>query len=136
MILFFTYLFLVEVLNFLSGMFNAFMDKTETTNQFENSVFYNKNPLYWSKVAASGAKKLPFTKYPWNAWHNAKSGVVIADSIGKVLMLLAGYCLYTYFKTEWYWWLAIASLWLILHGTIRIQSFNLFYDNLFKKKNP
>lgn len=122
----------------LAAICNAVMDKVETEISFNSSIFSKYNPLYWSKVASWRNIRLKGTKYPWNAWHNFKSGMV-------VFMAGAMVC----FGLEYY--LYPDSLWdlieleglrvglfvawnLSLIGTIWIQTFNLFYNHIFYRK--
>jgi len=48
------------ILIFFAAMFNAVMDKTKDTIQYNSSQFRGLNPLFWNDEAWSG-KFVPFT---------------------------------------------------------------------------
>jgi hypothetical protein len=79
----------VMVLVALAAFFNAVMDRIETLISFNVSIFCNLDPRFWCKpVSAHHAKFIPFTKYRLDAWHLAKSGMVIA--LCSAIALAAG----------------------------------------------
>lgn len=101
------------ILIFLAAMFNAVMDKTKDTIQYESSIFYKLgwNPKFWNDEAWKG-KYLPLTEYKANAWHISKSLMLICFLI-LISDNILQFCVY---------------------GTIWILVFNEFYDNIFKLK--
>lgn len=92
----------------IGAAFSFVMDSTEDKIHFDRSIFKNKNPKFWLKPEASHAKRLPFTKYPWNAWHIAKSGMIwcfaIAVAIATrqwILFVLSGLAWNAVFNYLW-----------------------------------
>jgi len=100
------------ILIFLAAIFNAVMDKTKDTIQYESSMFYvwGWNPKFWNDEAWEG-KFLPLTEYKANAWH-----------ISKSLMLL---CLFIAVSKTVLEFAVISAIWLLV--------FNRFYNKLLKK---
>lgn len=78
-------LLIITALFGLGAAFNWIMDSIEDKTHFDESPFKSKNPKFWLKSAAWQAKRLPFTKYPWNAWHIAKSGMIFSFAIAVAL---------------------------------------------------
>lgn len=76
-----TIIIIVTVLFAIGAAFNWMMDSLEDETHFKKSPFKNLNPKFWLKSAAWQAKRLPLTKYPWNAWHIAKSGMIFSFAI-------------------------------------------------------
>jgi len=104
------------ILIFFAAMFNAVMDKTKDTIQYNSSQFRGLNPLFWNDEAWSG-KFVPFTKYKLNAWH-----------ISKSLML---FCL---LATPFFYKPIFGGWDYILFGLEWVFIFNLFYNKFLKFK--
>lgn len=65
------------ILVIIAAIFNAIMDRVETTIAFNDSVFYKLNPLWWCKAqSADVVKKIPFTNYKIDCWHLSKSAMI------------------------------------------------------------
>jgi hypothetical protein len=59
---------LSKLCNAFAAFCSALMDKVETKIQFDNSIFHDKNTLYWSKVhSADHNGFVKGTKYRWDA---------------------------------------------------------------------
>ena len=102
----------------LSAMFNALMDSVEYEGIFNRSIFSKYNPKWWCKsISWEYVKFLPFTKYRPDAWHLAKSSMVVFVSLAIVL-----------YKPHFH---PIVDL--ALFGITWNLSFNLFYNKLFRK---
>lgn len=119
----------------ISAVCSALMDKVETTIQFNDSIFCNKNPLYWSKVySAEHNGFIKGTNRRRDAWHDAKSIGIIANAFAYNLMILFGYFIVKYFYNDYLLFLLLSViLHPIIHGVIWILTFNLFYNHIFKK---
>lgn len=103
---------------FIAAMFNAVMDRTENSVAFNKSKFSHLNPKFWCKdISWEYAKILPFTRYKLDAWHIAKTLMIISLAFSLYLG-----------HNELQWW-EIFVLGAIWNGT-----FTLFYHNIFKKK--
>lgn len=61
----------------LAAIANACMDRVETPIHFDDSIFHNKNKLFYSKVASSQKAFIPGTKYRFDFWHLCKSIMII-----------------------------------------------------------
>jgi len=103
------------ILIFLAAFFNAVMDKTKDTIQFNSSVFKKLNPLFWNDEKSKHIFILG-TKYKPNAWHISKSCMLFCFVFAIVL--------YTPF---------VAVIDFCVIGLIWILTFNLFYNHIFKK---
>jgi ABC-type antimicrobial peptide transport system permease subunit len=74
----------------ISGALNAFMDKVENRIQYNSSVFRNWNAAFWCKeVSAHYVKFLPLTRYRPDAWHQAKSLMLLFLAFGMVFLWTA-----------------------------------------------
>ena len=62
------------VLLILAAFFNAVMDKTKDTIQYDSSVF-KRWGKFWNDEEPT--KFIPYTKYKLNAWHLSKSLMII-----------------------------------------------------------
>ena len=102
----------------LAAMFNALMDSVEYETAFEKSIFYKLNPKWWCKsISWEYVKFLPFTKYRPDAWHLAKSSMVICIVLALVFA-----------KPE------VAKLpYFVILGLTWNVSFNLFYNHIFRR---
>jgi hypothetical protein len=68
----------VVLLVILAAACNAVMDKTETLISYNASVFRKWNKKFWCKpYAAHNVDFLPFTSYRPDAWHLAKSAMIV-----------------------------------------------------------
>ena len=103
------------ILIFFAAMFNAVMDKTKDTIQFDSSIFHKKNPLFWNDQAWAG-EFVPLTEYKANAWHISKS-LMLFCLIGLIFhKSVFGWFDYIFLGVEW------------------IIIFKLFYNKIFNKK--
>ena len=78
------------ILVVMAAFFSACADRVETPIHFNDSVFHNLKPRFYSKVDSSGANRIPFTNYPFNFWHICKSGMIcslLATSIFYSIMI-------------------------------------------------
>jgi hypothetical protein len=64
-----------SILLILAAIFNAVMDKTKDTIQYNTSVFKNWNKRFWNDEEHTSY--FPYTKYKLNAWHLSKSLMII-----------------------------------------------------------
>lgn len=64
-----------SILLILAAFFNAVMDKTKDTIQYNTSVFKDLNKRFWNDEEYTNY--VPFTKYKLNAWHLSKSLMII-----------------------------------------------------------
>ena len=102
----------------LAAMFNALMDSVEYETAFEKSIFYKLNPKWWCKsISWEYVKFLPFTKYRPDAWHLAKSSMVVFIVLAIVVAAPVSHPLPHF----------------VLLGLIWNMSFNLFYNHIFRK---
>lgn len=101
----------------LAAMFNAVMDKTKDTIQYDSSIFYNRDPLFWDDQR-SKSEFIIGTKYKPNAWH-------ISKSIAGCLLLALPFTYKSLF----------GGLDYLIFLTMYIQSFNLYKDHVFKKRD-
>ncbi len=123
---------LVCFLIILAAFFNAVMDKTKDTIQFENSIFKNKNPLFWDDQQSDGVF-IPHTRYKVNAWHLSKS-LVLFILLGLLPIAYDPFCIRFLGKIFSYPKITGAILDIAIMGTLWIQVFNLFYNNILKSK--
>lgn len=100
---------------FLAAIFNAVMDKTKDTIQFNSSVFKKLNPKFWNDEKSEHIFILG-TKYKPNAWHISKSCMLFCFVFAIVF--------YAPF---------IPIIDFCVIGLIWILTFNLFYNHIFKK---
>ena len=99
----------------LCGILNAVMDTLD--HHFDTSVFKRFNPRFWSKATASvHAKFLPFTKYRVDAWHLAKTAMIIS------------FCAAALKNDLGYHWV----IQLVIMGVVYNLFFNLFYNQILK----
>jgi len=126
--MFLSYIFIV-----LAAVFNAVMDRVENSIQFKVSVFKNLNSEFWCKTISAHSKNfIPFTKYRVDAWHLAKSGMIIC--------FVSSAAFYHPFVENFLqpfidnYALAGKVIFIILGGGIYNLTFNLFYNNVFKSK--
>ena len=102
-----------------AGFFLAVMDRVENEPAFNKSIFADKNPRWWCKtISWQYVDFLPFTKYRPDAWHLAKTGMILSCG------LMGGFS----------WSKENPLVWGIILGTIITASFVLFYDHILKKK--
>jgi hypothetical protein len=102
----------------LAAMFNAVMDSVEYETAFEKSIFSSLNPKWWCKsISWEYVKFLPLTKYRPDAWHLAKSSMVVC------VVLAVVFSIDTVYKLPQF----------VLLGLIWNMSFNLFYNHIFRK---
>lgn len=105
----------------LVGFLLAVMDKTAEPVAFNSSVFRNLNRKWWLKsVSWEYVKFLPFTKYRLDAWHLAKSLLILSISFMPIFP----------FKIFDSWILNI-----LLNASIITGSFVVFYDYILKRKS-
>ena len=70
----------------MGAVFNAVMDRTENSVAFNKSIFSHRDPKFWCKdISWQYAKKLPFTRYKLDAWHIAKSMMIICLAFSLTL---------------------------------------------------
>lgn len=93
----------------LAAVCNALMDTL--SHHYSSSIFKYKNPQFWNpNVSWQYAKFLPFTKYRVDAWHLAKSAMII----------------FLCFAIDFSWkGLILGILWNL--------TFNCFYNKILKK---
>lgn len=104
---------MIYLLVILAAICNAMMDTL--SHHFHASVFSDLNPKFWNpNISYKYAKFFPYTKYRVDAWHLAKSTMIVL-----LISLLA--C-----NVITFWWLDIIICGLLWNGT-----FNLFYNKLF-----
>ena len=102
----------------LAAMFNALMDSVEYETAFEKSIFYKLNPKWWCKsISWEYVKFLPFTKYRPDAWHLAKSAMVVCIVLAIVFAAPVSHKLLLF----------------VLFGILWNISFNLFYNYIFRR---
>jgi len=124
-------MFLSYILIALSAICSAIADRVETTISFKVSSFRNKKVAFWCKpISAHNVGFIPFTKYRPDAWHLAKSGMIIC--------FVSSAAFYHPFVENFLqpfidnYVIAGKILFIILGGTIYIQVFNLFYNKILK----
>lgn len=104
----------------LVGFLMAVMDRTTEEVAFNNSVFRNLNRKWWLRsVSWEYVKFLPFTKYRPDAWHLAKTLLIIAISCMAVFS-------FKVFNS--------GILNIFLNASIITGSFVVFYDYILKRK--
>lgn len=92
----------------LAAICNALMDTLE--HHFDVSIFRNLNPKFWNpNVSWQYAYIIPFTKYKVDAWHLAKSLMII--------------CLAFACANTWYMFIILGIIW--------NSVFNIFYNRIF-----
>jgi len=127
-LIFLTYIFIA-----LAAVCNAFMDKIENSIQFNNSIFRNLNPEFWCKtISAHSTKFIPFTKYRPDAWHIAKSWMIVffISSIPFYSPFIENFL--QPFTNDSV--IVGKTVFIILGGVLYNLTFNLFYNNVFKSK--
>lgn len=103
----------------IAAAFNAVMDRTETKIAFQSSIFSRLDLRFWLKsVSAHNIKFLPKTKYRPDAWHLAKSCMIVSLLAASV----------TYEPVSW-WWLDF-----LLLGCVWNATFSVFYHRILTKK--
>jgi len=105
-----TYIFIL-----LAAIFNAVMDKTKDTIQFNSSAFRNLNPKFWNDEVSESVFILG-TKYKPNAWHISKSCMIFCFAFAII-----------FYKPF------INYIDFCVIGAIWILTFNLFYNHIFKR---
>src|SRR5688572_9293791 len=71
----------------LAAICNAVMDKLQF--HFYTSIFQDKNPRFWNpELSWRYAKIVPFTKYKIDAWHLAKSLMIIFVACASAVLIL------------------------------------------------
>ena len=109
-------IFLTYIFISLAAICSALMDKAENSIQFQKSVFRKFKPDFWCKtISAHAIKFIPFTKYRPDAWHLAKSAMIIF------------WCLASIFYHSF-----IPVIDFIVMGVVYNATFNIFYNRLFK----
>ena len=102
-----------------AGFFLAVMDRVENEPSFNKSIFADKDPRWWCKtISWQYVDFLPFTRYRPDAWHLAKSGMILSCG------LMAGFSANVVNPVTWG----------IVLGVIITASFVLFYDYILIKK--
>lgn len=102
----------------LAAACNALMDSVEYETAFEKSIFSKLNPKWWCKsISWEYVKFLPLTKYRPDAWHLAKSSMVVFIVLAIVVAAPVSHPLPHF----------------VLLGLIWNMSFNLFYNHIFRK---
>lgn len=102
----------------LAAMFNALMDSVEYETAFEKSIFSKLNPKWWCKsISWEYVKFLPLTKYRPDAWHLAKSSMVVCIVLALVFSVEVSSKLPHF----------------VILGILWNLSFNLFYNHIFRK---
>jgi len=105
----------IYILWFMAAVLNAVMDRTGDSVAFNKSIFNHLNPKFWSKeVSWQFANKLPFTKFKLDAWHIAKSLMVICLAAS---LLLDG--------IKWWEFPILGIVWNV--------TFNTFYNHILKR---
>ena len=107
--IFLTYIFIA-----LAAICNAVMDSVENEH-VTSTVFRSLNPKFWWKRTSWEYAKKTFG-YKWDAWHMAKSGMIIFI------------CLAVVFYHPF-----IVLVDFIILGALWNLVFNLFYNKVFKK---
>jgi hypothetical protein len=98
----------------LSAFLNAVMDRVEYGVAFRVSIFRNLNPKFWQKdVSWEFAKKVFGWKF--DAWHVAKSLMIISFTVGIVL-----------YKP------IFGIIDILIFGAVWNIVFNVFYNNILK----
>ena len=107
----------------LAAMMNAVMDTLHF--HFERSIFSSREESFWNPaVSWHTAKYLPYTRYKVDAWHLAKSSMIIFCALSAVCLI--GGC-----DPVAPWWAYPMSL--LIYGAIWNGTFNLFYNTLLLK---
>ena len=102
----------------LAAVCNALMDSVEYETAFEKSIFSKLNPKWWCKsISWEYVKFLPFTKYRPDAWHLAKSSMVVFIVLAVVMTDTQ--------PTKLPYFVVMGLVWNI--------SFNVFYNHIFRK---
>ncbi len=92
----------------LAGFFTAVMDTL--AHHFDTSVFKKRNTAFWNPLHPDNDKVSRIFSYPLDAWHLAKSAMIIC-------FLLAG-------GFAWYWSLGLGFSFVIV--------FNWFYNKVLR----
>lgn len=93
------------------------MDRVGDDTAYSRSVFSRYNPKWWSKIVSwEYVKFLPFTKYRPDAWHLAKSGMILFLCLAIVVYDPKGIRVVDF--------LIFGAAWNIV--------FNVFYNKIFK----
>src|SRR5689334_21738421 len=101
----------------VAAFFNAVMDATENTPNFDESIFKNLDKRFWCKdVSWEFAKKL--FGYKFDAWHLSKSAMIICFACAIIL-----------FKAKHNFIVHLVSI-----GLVWNFCFWLFYHKIFKVK--
>jgi len=113
---------------FIAAALNAFMDRIETIIAFDKSIFHKLDTRFWCKsISAHYVIFLPMTKYRADAWH-----------IAKTLMLLCiGLAIVCYSPIVEVFGISFIDMFLdiiLLTWISWICSFNVFYNHIFKRK--
>lgn len=122
---------LLSIICFIcAAICSAIMDKTETKISFNDSVFFKMKALYWSKVDSANSNAfIPSTKRRRDAWHDAKSGMIIFFALGAVTI-----CHFSIFQNNNFNIILNKFFDLIIYAAAWNIPFNLFYNRIFKKK--
>lgn len=111
----------------LAVFFNSIMDATENEPNFNESIFKNLNKKFWLKtVSWQFARKIFGWKF--DAWHVAKSGMVLSIAGAIIAAIFVG----VYLAANPSLLFISASLATI--GAAWNGSFKLFYHIIFKVK--
>ncbi len=101
----------------LAAVLNAVMDSVEYETAYSRSIFSKYNPKWWLKTTSwEYVKFLPFTKYRPDAWHLAKSGMIVFLCLAIVFFSTKGILLIDF--------LILGAVW----NTV----FNIFYNRIFR----
>lgn len=106
-----------------AAIMNAIMDTLMF--HFDQSIFSGKDRKFWDpSVSWNAAKYIPYTNYKIDAWHLAKSAMII-------LVALAAMVLLGNLKFIMPWWGYISML--IAYGIVWNVTFNAFFDVWLRK---
>lgn len=124
----------------IAAICNALMDKVETTIQFNTSIFQKLRPEFWCKVVSADTLKfIDGTKYRPDAWHFAKSIMIIllldipvfyTPLMGPIFKPFLGY---TYINEVPLNVILGAGFDVLIMGVVWNLTFDLFYHKIFYK---
>ena len=103
----------IYILWFMAAILNAVMDRTENSVAFNRSIFNHLDPKFWCKDISWQYAKKTFA-FKWDAWHMAKSGMIICIAAS---LLLDG--------LKWWEFPIIGIVWNV--------TFNTFYNHILKR---
>ncbi len=123
-----------HILIFFAAMFSAVMSLTKTKIAWQTSIFHGMkpSPSFWcDEISTVGF--LPFTKYKPNCWH-------ISQSLMYICFLSAIFLYEPFFVGQLFLFYVKETRVCIDYNFISlsivlISTFNLFYKDIFIKKN-